>query len=147
MLIGYERTSEKKTQRKFCFLMRSCSTLIEFITLKMIEYRRLIVQLPILEMVSGKKRKLPQKVMIRFGVCSKGVSPLVIFEDGTMTTIDTSKRCFQLLSSLVMTCLESIGLSSKTVQRHTFMQNHKNGALDTFLVLSTRTVGPQTILI
>ena len=27
-----------------------------------------------------RKRKFPQKVMVRLGVCSKGVSPLVIFE-------------------------------------------------------------------
>ena len=30
------------------------------------------------------KRKFPQKVMVWFGVCSKGVSSLVIFEDGTL---------------------------------------------------------------
>ena len=30
------------------------------------------------------KRKLLQKVIIWFGVCSKGVSSLVIFEDETM---------------------------------------------------------------
>lgn len=29
-------------------------------------------------------RKFPQKVMVWLGVCSKGVSPLVIFEDGTV---------------------------------------------------------------
>jgi len=30
------------------------------------------------------KRKFPQKVMVWLGACSKGVSPLVIFEDGTV---------------------------------------------------------------
>ncbi|CAF1183602.1 unnamed protein product [Rotaria magnacalcarata] len=30
------------------------------------------------------KRKFPQKVMVWLAVCSKGVSPLVIFEDGTV---------------------------------------------------------------
>ena len=30
------------------------------------------------------KRKFPQKVMVWLGVCSKGVSPLVIFEEGTV---------------------------------------------------------------
>ena len=30
------------------------------------------------------KRKFPQNVMVWLGVCSKGVSPLVIFKDGTM---------------------------------------------------------------
>ncbi len=30
------------------------------------------------------KRKFPQKVMVWLGVCSKGVSPLVIFENGTV---------------------------------------------------------------
>ena len=28
----------------------------------------------------GRKRKFPQKVMVWLGVCSKGISPLVIFE-------------------------------------------------------------------
>ena len=30
------------------------------------------------------KRKFPQKVMVWLGVCSKGVSPLVIFENETV---------------------------------------------------------------
>ena len=30
------------------------------------------------------KRKFPQKIMFWLGVCSKGVSPLVIFENGTV---------------------------------------------------------------
>ncbi|CAF3958580.1 unnamed protein product, partial [Rotaria sp. Silwood1] len=30
------------------------------------------------------KKKFPQKVMVWLGVCSKGVSPLVIFEQGTV---------------------------------------------------------------
>ena len=30
------------------------------------------------------KRKFPQKVMVWLGVCSKGVSPLVVFEEGTV---------------------------------------------------------------
>ncbi|CAF4897568.1 unnamed protein product, partial [Rotaria socialis] len=30
------------------------------------------------------KRKFPQKIMVWLGVCSKGVSPLVIFENGTV---------------------------------------------------------------
>ena len=46
---------------------------MEFITLKIIEYERLIVQLPIPKMGSGKKRKFPQKVIVGLGVCSKGV--------------------------------------------------------------------------
>ena len=57
---------------------------MEFITLKMIEYWRLIVQLLIPKVVLGKKRKFLQTVTVCLGVCSKGVSPLMIFEDGTM---------------------------------------------------------------
>ena len=34
--------------------------------------------------VIRQKRKFPRKVMVWFRACSKGVSPLVIFEDGTM---------------------------------------------------------------
>ena len=37
---------------------------------------------------------------------------------------------------------EPIGFSSKTVQSHTFMQNHRNGVVSTFLVSSTRTIDP-----
>ena len=51
----------------------------------MIEYGRLIVQFPIPNVVLiRQKRKFSQKVMGWFGVCSKGVSSLVISEDGTM---------------------------------------------------------------
>ena len=31
-----------------------------------------------------KKRKFPSKVMVWLGACSKGVTPLVIFEEGTL---------------------------------------------------------------
>ena len=31
-----------------------------------------------------RKRKFPQKVMVWLGICSKGVSPLVIFESDTL---------------------------------------------------------------
>ena len=31
-----------------------------------------------------RKRKFPQKVIVWLGVCSKGVSPLVIFESNTL---------------------------------------------------------------
>ena len=30
------------------------------------------------------KRKFPQNVMVWFGACSKGISPFVIFEEGTV---------------------------------------------------------------
>ena len=30
------------------------------------------------------KQKFPQKMMVWYGVCSQGISPLVIFEDGTV---------------------------------------------------------------
>ena len=84
------------------------------------------------------KRRFPQKVMVLLGVCSKGVSSLVIFEDGTMDHDRYIKE---------MTCLEPIGLSSKTMQSRTFIQNHRNGVLSTFLIPSIRTIGLQTVLI
>ena len=31
-----------------------------------------------------RRRKYPQKVMVQLAVCSQGVSPLIIFEDGTL---------------------------------------------------------------
>ena len=34
--------------------------------------------------VVKQKRKFPQKVMVWLGVCSKGVSPIVIFYEGTI---------------------------------------------------------------
>jgi hypothetical protein len=30
------------------------------------------------------KRKFPQKVMVWLGACSKGITPLAIFEEGTL---------------------------------------------------------------
>ncbi len=44
----------KEDTMKILFLMRRCSTLTEFITLKMTEYGRLIVQKPISKVVPGK---------------------------------------------------------------------------------------------
>ena len=41
---------------------RRCSTLMEFITLKMIEYEWLIVQLPITKMVSGKNESFRKRL-------------------------------------------------------------------------------------
>ena len=147
MRIGYERTSKKKIQWKFCFPMRRRSTLMKFITLKMIEYGRLIVQLPIPKVVSGKNESFRKRLW--FG--SEFVPEMYLLwcssRIGQWTAIDTSKRCFQLPTSLVTTCLEPIGLSSKTVQRHTFMQNQKNDVLSTSLVSSTRIIDPQTVLI
>ena len=50
----------------------------------MIEYGRLIVQLPIPMVILGKNESFPQKVVVWLGVCSKGVYSFMIFEDGTM---------------------------------------------------------------
>ena len=50
----------------------------------MTEYGRLIVQLPIPKGGIRQKQKFPQKAMIWIGICSKGVFPLMIFEDETM---------------------------------------------------------------
>ncbi len=41
------------------------------------------------------KRKFPQKIMVWLGVCSKGVSPLVIFEEGS---VDHARYIQEVLS-------------------------------------------------
>ena len=99
--------------------MRRCSTLMEFITLSMIEYGQLIVKLQIPKVVSGKSENFRKKVTVWLGVCSKGVSCLVIFEDRTM---DHDRYIKEVLPVALNICLEPIELSSKTMQRHTFME-------------------------
>ena len=43
-------------------------------------------------------RKFLQKIMVWLGACSKRLSPLVIFQNGTQSIIIiTSMKCFQLL--------------------------------------------------
>ena len=64
--------------------MRRFSTLLEFITLKTIEYGRLIIQLPIPKVVLDKNESFRKGLWFGLGVRSKGVSPLVIFKDETM---------------------------------------------------------------
>lgn len=78
------------------------------------------------------KKKFPQKVMVWLGVCSKGVSPLVIFEQGTVSfcfffiiimhlikvhsiMTDTSTRCFLWPLNMEIMSLEMIGHSNKMV--------------------------------
>ncbi len=41
------------------------------------------------------KRKFPEKIMVWLGVCSKGVAPLVIFEDGS---VDHARYIQEVLS-------------------------------------------------
>ncbi len=41
------------------------------------------------------KRKFPQKFMVWLGACSKGVTPLVILDEGTVDLLDILKKCFQ----------------------------------------------------
>ena len=65
--------------------MRKCSTLMEFITRKMIEYGQLIVELHIPKVVSGKNESFHKRLW--FGsefVLKVSPRPLVIFEYGTM---------------------------------------------------------------
>ena len=124
--------------------MRRRSTLMKFITLKMIEYGRLTVQLPIPKVVSGKNESFRKRLWFDSEFAPE-IGVLRRWDNGPH--IDTSKRCFQVPSSLVTTCLEPIRISSKTVQRYTFMQNQKNDVLSTSLVSSTRTIDPQTVLI
>ena len=115
--------------------MRICSTLMEFITLKMIEYRRLIVQLTDTKGGIRQKRKFPQKVMVWLGVCSKGVfiPPLVIFKDGTM---DHDRYIKEVLPFPLKFGNDMFGtdwtFQQDRVQSHTFMQNHRNGCVKSF---------------
>ena len=88
----------------------------------------------------NQKQMFPQNVMVWFGVCSKGVFPLMIFKDGTM---DHGRYIKEVLPVALKFGNELIGLSSKTVQSHTFMQNHRNGVLNTCLVSLTRITGPR----
>ena len=64
--------------------MRRCSTLTGFITLKIIEYGRVNRSAADTKGGVRQNRKFLQKIMVWLGVCSKGISFLMISEDGTM---------------------------------------------------------------
>ena len=84
--------------------MRRYSTWMEFITLKAIEYGQLIVQLPIPKVVFDQNESFRKRLWFGSEFVLK-MYPLWWFSRmGPWNTIDTSKRCFQLLSSLVITC-------------------------------------------
>ena len=77
------------------------------------------------------KRKFPQKVMILLGVCSKGVSSLIIFGKGTVDHDRYIKEVLPIALKFnsITTCSEDNGLINKMVRSPIPMQNRKNGAL------------------
>ena len=63
------------------------------------------------------KQKFPQKVMLWLGVCSKGVTPLVIFDRETVDHIAyISRKSFQLHLSTEIRLLENIEHFNRTVR-------------------------------
>ena len=42
------------------------------------------------------RRKSPQKLMVCLGACSKGITPLVILDEGTVDHTVYIKKCFPL---------------------------------------------------
>ena len=63
------------------------------------------------------RQKFPQKVMVWLGVCSKGVTPLVILDQGTVRfMLNISRKFFQLHLNMEMILLENTGHFNRTVR-------------------------------
>ena len=62
------------------------------------------------------KREFSQKVMVWFAVCSKVMSPIVIFDEGKSIMPDTFEKYFQWLSNTETTSWEPIGHFNKMAQ-------------------------------
>ena len=62
------------------------------------------------------KQKFPEKVMVWLGVCSKGVTPLVIFDRGNSRSCCIYPVFFQLHLSTEIRLLENIGHFNRTVR-------------------------------
>ena len=67
--------------------MRRCSTLIEFITLKMIEYGQLMVELLMLKVILGKNESFRESLWFGSKFILKVYPVLVIFEAGTVMVL------------------------------------------------------------
>ena len=80
-------------------------------------------------------QKFPKKVMVRLGGCSKGVSPLVIFEEGTSGT-------YKRYSNLKTTCSATTGRFNKMEETRIFTKKLKIGVGLISHVSLTKTIGP-----
>ncbi|CAF1928957.1 unnamed protein product [Rotaria magnacalcarata] len=91
------------------------------------------------------KRKFPQKIMVWLGVCSKGVSPLVIFENGTVDHDQYIKEVLPIALKFGNDMFGNDWTFQQDGARPHPMQNRKNGVLSTFRRSLTRTIGLQIV--
>ena len=65
------------------------------------------------------RRKFPQNVMVWLGACSKGITPLVILDDGTVDHDYYIKKVLPVALKYGIKFLVTTGSFSKMVQCHT----------------------------
>ena len=94
-------------------------------------------------------QKFPKKVMVSLGACSKGVSPLVIFEEGTVDHewYIQEVTYFQWYSNLEKTCSATTGRFNKMEEARIFTKKLKIGVGLIYHVSLIKTIGLQIALI
>ena len=112
----------KRRHNEACFQTKNCSTLTGSIT----QHDRIwVVNRAEANIKGGTRqiRKFPQRVMVWLGACSKGLSPLVIFENGT---VDHNHYINEVLPVVLKygnsIFLGMIELFNKMVPSHTSMK-------------------------
>ena len=89
-------------------------------------------------------QKFSKKVMVWLGACSKGVSPLVIFEEGT---VDHERYIQEVLPNLETTCSATTGRFNKMEEGRIFTKKLKIGVGLIYHVSLTKTIDLQIALI
>lgn len=142
-----ERIFVKKTRWEFCFLSEKCSTLMEYTTPKMIEYRLLIAKMPTIRVVFVNDTNLYKNWCFGWMFVPKASLHYWYSKNGQLLTIGTSEKYFQRLSNRETRCSVTTGLVSKTLSSHTPMKNLDHCVRIIFLRLSERIFGGRIVLI
>ena len=82
--LGSKKFSKRRNNENSLFRWQILFTLMVSRILKTIECGQEIALMPIKKGAIKQKRKFPHKVMIWLGACSKGITPLVILDEGTV---------------------------------------------------------------
>ena len=88
-------------------------------------------------------QKFPENVMVWLGAYVKGVSPLVIFEEGT---VDHERYIQEVLPNLETTCSTTTGRFNKMEEGRIFTKKLKIGVGLIYHASLTKTIGLQIAL-
>ncbi len=93
------------------------------------------------------RRKFPQKIMVWLGACSKGLTPLVILDEGTVDHTVYIEKVLPVALKYGNKFFGSAGTFNKMVPSLTRIIYHKNGVETIFHHLLTKTDGHQIVQI